>query len=123
MHDTRQWKRLQRNRDLLDSAIEEGLRCATPVPVSTRSTAMDCEFHGAKLTKDQLVLITWARAIREDRVIERDTKFDIARTIPRELQTVLMALLDGAPDIEIVKRRAARKVLLPTWDELWVRRA
>ena len=106
---------------------------------------MDCEFHGAKLTKDQLVLITWARAIREDRVIERDTKFDIARTIPRELrltwigvgphcclgydltmrelQTVLMALLDGAPDIEIVKRRAARKVLLPTWDELWVRRA
>ena len=70
--------------------------------------------------------------------------FDIGRTIPRELRliwfgagphfclgynlamreltTVMTALLDGAPELEIVSRKAARKVLLPTWDELWVRR-
>lgn len=144
LHDTRQWKRLQRNRDLLENAIEEGLRCATPVPVSTRTSAADFEFHGARIRKDELVLIAWARAIRDDRVIERGVEYDITREIPRELRliwfgagphfclgynlamreltTVLDALLDGAPELEIVKRRAARKVLLPTWDELWVRR-
>ncbi len=145
LHDTKQWRRLQRNRDLLENAIEEGLRCATPVPVSTRTSASDFEFHGAKIRKHELVLIAWARAIRDTRVIEHGEQFDIGRTIPRELRliwfgagphfclgynlamreltTVLTALLDGAPDIEIVKRKAARKVLLPTWDELWVRRA
>jgi cytochrome P450 len=142
--DTRQWKRLERNRDLLDNAIEEGLRCATPVPISTRSTSRDCEFYGVKMKKHSLVLIAWARAIRDERVIKDGTQFDIGREIPRELrliwfgagphfclgynlamremQTVLTALLDGAPELEVVKRRAARKVLLPTWDELLVRR-
>ncbi|MCW2921727.1 MAG: Cytochrome [Thermoleophilia bacterium] len=145
LYDTSQWKRLQRHRELLDNAIEEGLRCATPVPVSTRTSAKDFTFHGTKIRKDELVLIAWARAIRDDRVIERGTEFDIAREIPRELRliwfgagphfclgynlamreltTVLTALLDGAPEIEITKRKAARKVLLPTWDELYVRRA
>jgi cytochrome P450 len=145
LQDTRQWQRLERDRALLDGAIEEGLRCATPVPVSTRTSASDFEFHGTKVKKDQLVLIAWSRAIRDRRVIERGTDFDITRTIPRELrliwfgagphfclgynlamrelQTVLTALLDGAPQLEIVRRRAARKVLLPTWDELLVRRA
>jgi cytochrome P450 len=142
--DTRQWKRLQRHRDLLDNAIEEGLRCATPVPISTRTTSRDCEFHGVKMKQHSLVLIAWARAIRDERVIKDGTHFDIGREIPRELrliwfgagphfclgynlamremQTVLTALLDGAPELEIVRRRAARKVLLPTWDELLVRR-
>lgn len=145
LNDTRQWKRLQRNRSMLENAIEEGLRCATPVPVSTRTSAMDFDFHGARIRKDQLVLIAWARAIRDERIIERGTEYDIAREIPRELRliwfgagphfclgynlamreltTVLTALLDGAPELEVVKRRAARKVLLPTWDELLVRRA
>jgi cytochrome P450 len=145
LHDTRQWRRLQRNRDLIENAIEEGLRCATPVPVSTRTSAADFEFHGARIRKDELVLIAWARAIRDVRVIERGEEFDIGREIPRELRliwfgagphfclgynlamreltTVLTALLDGAPELEIVKRRAAKRVLLPTWDELLVRRA
>jgi cytochrome P450 len=145
LHDTRQWKRLQRHRELVENAIEEGLRCATPVPVSTRTSASDFEFHGKKIRKDELVLIAWARAIRDVRVIERGEEYDITREIPRELRliwfgagphfclgynlamreltTVLTALLDGAPELEIVKRRAARRVLLPTWDELLVRRA
>ncbi|MCW2924573.1 MAG: Cytochrome [Thermoleophilia bacterium] len=145
LHDTRQWERLERDRTMLDNAIEEGLRCATPVPVSTRTTSRDCEFHGVRLKKDKLVLIAWARAIQDKRVIERGGEFDIGREIPRELrliwfgagphfclgynlamrelQTVLTALLDGAPSLEVVQRRAARKVLLPTWDELLVRRA
>lgn len=145
LHDTRQWQRLERDRSMLDQAIEEGLRCATPVPVSTRTSAADFEFHGRRIRKDQLVLIAWARAIRDRRVIERGEAFDIGREVPRELrliwfgagphfclgynlamrelQTVLTALLDGAPELEVVRRRAARKVLLPTWDELHVRRA
>lgn len=145
LHDTRQWRRLHQDRSLLDQAIEEGLRCATPVPVSTRTSAADFEFHGRRIRRDQLVLIAWARAIRDRRVIEHGEAFDIGRVVPRELrliwfgagphfclgynlamrelQTVLTALLDGAPRLEVVRRRAARKVLLPTWDELHVRRA
>ncbi|MCB0879325.1 MAG: cytochrome P450 [Thermoleophilia bacterium] len=144
LDDTNQWARLQRNRDMLRNAIEEGLRCATPVPVSTRTSAEDFEFHGAKIRRNELVLIAWARAIRDRRVIADGECFDIGREIPRELrliwfgagphfclgynlamrelETVLGALLDGAPELKIVKRRAARKVLLPTWDELLVRR-
>jgi cytochrome P450 len=145
LHDTRQWTRLERDRDLLDNAIEEGLRCATPVPVSTRTSSGDFDFHGTRIRDEQLVLIAWARAIRDDRVIEHGERFDITRTIPRELrliwfgagphfclgynlamrelQTVLTALLDGAPQLEVVRRTAARRVLLPTWDQLLVRRA
>jgi cytochrome P450 len=145
LHDTRQWDRLQADRDLLENAIEEGLRCATPVPVSTRTSAADFEFHGARIRKDELVLIAWARAIRDTRVIADGERFDIGREIPRELRliwfgagphfclgynlamreltTVLTALLDGAPRLEVVRRKAARKVLLPTWDQLLVRRA
>lgn len=145
LHDTRQWQRLQRSRELVENAIEEGLRCATPVPVSTRTSAADFEFHGKRIRRDELVLIAWARAIRDERVIERGDEFDITREIPRELRliwfgagphfclgynlamreltTVLTALLDGAPQLEIVKRRAAKRVLLPTWDELLVRRS
>lgn len=145
LDDTNQWARLQRNRDLLTNAIEEGLRCATPVPVSTRTSSGDFDFHGRRIRDGELVLIAWARAIRDERVIADGTHFDITREIPRELRliwfgagphfclgfnlamreltTVLTALLDGAPELEVVKRKAARKVLLPTWDQLLVRRA
>jgi cytochrome P450 len=81
--------------------------------------------------------------MRDPKVIERGDDFDIGRTQPRELRqlwfgagphfclgfslanreiaTVLEAMLDAVPDIEIVVRTASKQVLLPSWERMLVR--
>ena len=144
LHDTDQWARLEADRSLMQSAIDEGLRMCTPVPVCTRTTRRDGEFRGRAIKQGRLILFALTRAMRDPAVIERGDDFDIARVQPRELRllwfgagphfcigfnlalreihTVLGALLDGAPRMTITSRTPARGVLLPTWERLVIRR-
>jgi cytochrome P450 len=143
LNDTHQWSRLQADRSLMQGAIDEGLRLTTPVPVSTRTTVKEEEFYGTKIKPGKLVFIALTRAMRDPKVIERGDDFDIGRTQPRELRqlwfgagphfclgfslanreiaTVLEAMLDAVPDIEIVERTASKQVLLPSWERMMVR--
>lgn len=141
--DTGQWARLRQDPELLDSAIDEGLRIVTPVPAFTRTIARDHELRGVKLKANQLLLGFMNSACRDPRVIDDGDHFDIGREMPhqlrhlwfgagphfclgynlakRELSMVLEAIMRLEHEIEVVDRRAARGVLLPTYERLVIR--
>lgn len=141
--DTGQWGRLRQDPALLDGAIDEGLRVVTPVPAFTRTIARDHELRGVKLKANQLLLGFMTNVCRDPRVIDDGDKFDIGRSMPgslrhlwfgagahfclgsslakRELSMVLEAIMRLEREVEIVDRRAARGVLLPTYERLVIR--
>ena len=141
--DTGQWTRLRQDPELLDGAIDEGLRVVTPVPAFTRTIARDHELRGVMLKANQLVLGFMTNACRDPRVIDDGDHFDIGRDMPRplrhlwfgagphfclgfnlakrELSMVLEAIMRLEREVEVVDRRAARGVLLPTYERLVIR--
>lgn len=141
--DTGQWGRLRQDPELLDGAIDEGLRIVTPVPAFTRTIARDHELRGVKLKANQLLLGFMTNACRDPRVIDDGDNFDIGRDMPRplrhlwfgagphfclgsnlakrELSMVLEAIMRLEREVEVVERRAARGVLLPTYERLVIR--
>jgi cytochrome P450 len=141
--DTNQWGVLRADHDLLDNAMDEGLRVCTPVPIITRWVAEDCEFHGVAMKKDKLVVTFLNNAVRDARVIERGSDFDITRRIPRELRLLnfgagphfclgynlakreigmmLETLLSLPREIEVVDRTYADAVLMPAYKHLMIR--
>lgn len=141
--DTGQWGRLRQNPDLLDGAIDEGLRLVTPVPAFTRTIERDHELRGVKLKANQLLLGFMTNVCRDPRVIDDGADFDIGREMPRELRhlwfgagphfclgfnlakrelsMVLEAIMGLEHEVEVVDRRAARGVLLPTYERLVIR--
>lgn len=141
--DTGQWGRLRRNPELLDGAIDEGLRIVTPVPAFTRTIARDHELRGVKLKANRLLLGFMTNACRDPRVIDEGDHFDIGRAMPRplrqlwfgagphfclgsnlakrELSMVLEAIMRLEREVEVVDRRPARGVLLPTYERLVIR--
>jgi cytochrome P450 len=143
LSDTNQWGVLRADHDLLDNAMDEGLRVCTPVPIITRWVAEDCEFHGVAMKKDKLVVTFLNNAVRDARVIERGSDFDITRRIPRELRLLnfgagphfclgynlakreigmmLETLLSLPREIEVVDRTYADAVLMPAYKHLMIR--
>lgn len=141
--DTGQWGRLRQDPELLDGAIDEGLRIVTPVLAFTRTIARDHELRGVKLKANQLLLGFMTNVCRDPRVIDDGDHFDIGRDIPpslrhlwfgagphfclgfnlakRELSMVLEAIMRLEHEVEVVDRRAARGVLLPTYKRLVIR--
>ncbi|MCW2956496.1 MAG: Cytochrome [Thermoleophilia bacterium] len=143
LHDTGQWPRLRAQPELLDNTIDEGLRLVAPVPAVTRSVAHDHELRGVRMRRDRLVLTFLTNALRDPRVIDEPDSFDIGRDIPRalrhlhfsagphfclgfsfarrEIAIVLEALCDLDRPVEVVARRYASKVLLPSYASLRIR--
>ncbi|ODQ99975.1 cytochrome P450 [Mycobacterium intermedium] len=141
--DTGQWTRLRQDPGLLDGAIDEGLRVVTPVPAFTRTIARDHELCGVQLKANRLLLGFMTNACRDPRVIADADHFDIGRDMPRplrhlwfgagphfclgfnlakrELSMVLEAIMRLEDEVEVVDRRAARGVLLPTYERLVIR--
>lgn len=141
--DTGQWGRLRQHPELIDGTIDEGLRLVTPVPAFTRTIAHDHELRGVKLKANQLLLGFMTSACRDPRVIDDGDHFDIGREMPRqlrhlwfgagphfclgfnlakrELSMVLEAIMRLEHEVEIVDRRAARGVLLPSYERLVIR--
>ncbi|MCW2960647.1 MAG: cytochrome [Thermoleophilia bacterium] len=143
LHDTDQWGRLRANPELMDTALDELLRVITPVPAVTRTVARDHVFHGVRLRRNRLLVAFMSNAVRDTRVIDAPSQCDIARSTPKELRHIwfgagphfclgfafarreLTMVLDAIRtldrEIEIVDRRAARKVLLPSYERLEIR--
>lgn len=141
--DTGQWRRLRQDPELLDGTIDEGLRMVTPVPAFTRTIERDHELRGVKLKANQLLLGFMTNACRDPRVIDDGDHFDIGREIPRslrhlwfgagphfclgsnlakrELSMVLEAIMRLPREVVVVDRRAARGVLLPSYERLVIR--
>jgi len=141
--DTGQWARLRQDPSLLEGTIDEGLRLVTPVPAFTRTIVREHELRGVRMRADELLLVFLTNACRDPRVIERGRDFDIGRETPRALRhlwfgagphfcigfnmarrqiaMVLETIASLDREVEVVGRRAARGVLLPTYERLVIR--
>jgi cytochrome P450 len=137
LHDTGQQRSLLADPSLMDNAVREGLRVSTPAPVIGRHVARDATIAGRRLREgDRILLLTYLATnnvgpfdIRRDYVPEtRQLWFGggrhlclgaaVARTqIARMLQTLHA---QGRP-YQVVSRRAATRVLVPTYASLRVR--
>jgi cholest-4-en-3-one 26-monooxygenase len=74
-----QWRRLQRDRSLLDTAVEEFLRWVTPVMHFRRTATRDVELRGQKIHEGQKVVLFYPGANRDEWVFDQPERFDVGR--------------------------------------------
>lgn len=121
----------------LDTVIEEAMRVTTPTPVMLRSVAAPARVGGTRVRPGDRVLIVTHNCARAY------GPFDPSRAHPPELRrlwfgagphfcigyplalaeirAVASVLLSHR--VRVIRRRAARGVLIPTYEHLWVGRA
>jgi cholest-4-en-3-one 26-monooxygenase len=74
-----QWRKLQRDRALLDTAVEEFLRWVTPVMHFRRTATRDVELRGQQIREGDKVVMFYPGANRDEWVFEQPDRFDISR--------------------------------------------
>lgn len=74
-----QLEMLRNDRSLLDSAIEEMLRWATPVRNMARTASADTELGGQTIKAGEKLLLLYLSANRDEAVFENPDQFDITR--------------------------------------------
>ena len=74
-----QWDKLRADRSLLQSAISEIVRLASPVQFFTRYVTRDTEVEGVTIPGGSRVIVMYGSANRDDRVFSSPDTFDITR--------------------------------------------
>jgi cytochrome P450 len=124
--------------DPVENVVREGLRVTSPASVIGRGVAADVEVGGARLRAgERIMLLVWsanaaAGPFRADRPYVRDSRqlwFGAGRHLclgaalaRAEIGTLLRMLWSEDRPLRVVRRRAARGVLIPAWSELLVTR-
>jgi cholest-4-en-3-one 26-monooxygenase len=72
-------EKLMADRSLLPGAIEEMLRCASPVMYMRRTAQSDIELHGQKINKGDKVALWYIAADHDPEVFDDPHTFDISR--------------------------------------------
>jgi len=122
-----------------DDAVREALRVTSPAPIIGRSVLADLEIGGRTLRAgERVVVLTWtannlAGGFRIDRPYlpqHRQLWFGAGRHLclggplaRAELEAVVELLLGDGRPFEVVSRRYGRKVLIPAYESLVVRKA
>ncbi len=75
-----QWQRLLDDEQLVEPAVEEVLRWATPVLHMRRTAAVDAEVDGTPISAGDKVVMWYASANRDPAVFDRPEQFDVGRT-------------------------------------------
>jgi cholest-4-en-3-one 26-monooxygenase len=75
-----QWAALRAEPGLLDSAVEEVLRWASPVMYFRRTATVDVELHGVHIAEGDPVVMYYIAANRDEEVFADPYSFDITRT-------------------------------------------
>jgi cholest-4-en-3-one 26-monooxygenase len=75
-----EWAALRADGGLLDSAVEEVLRWASPVMQFRRTATVDIELHGQHIAEGDPVVMYYISANRDDAVFADPYRFDVART-------------------------------------------
>lgn len=73
------WERLERDRSLLPTAVEEMLRWASSTTYNRRTATADVERHGRTIRRGDKVVLWWQSANFDERVFAEPHAFDIAR--------------------------------------------
>jgi len=121
-----------------DDAVREALRVTSPAPIIGRSVLVDLEIGGRTLRAgERVVVLTWtannlAGGFRIDRPYlpqHRQLWFGAGRHLclggplaRAELEAVIELLLGDGRPFEVVSRRYGRKVLIPAYESLVVRK-
>ncbi|WP_086821014.1 cytochrome P450 [Allokutzneria sp. NRRL B-24872] len=85
MEHPEQWQALRADPSLLDGAVEEILRWASPVNYMARTVVRDTELRGIPLREGERVALMYASANRDEEVVENGDAFDITRGEQRHL--------------------------------------
>lgn len=125
--------------DPVENVVREGLRVTSPASVIGRGVAADVEVGGAQLRAgERIMLLVWsanatAGPFRADRQYVRESRqlwFGAGRHLclgaalaRAEIGTLLRMLWSEDRPLRVVRRQAARGVLIPAWSELLVTRA
>jgi unspecific monooxygenase len=80
-----QLARLQQDRTLLATAIEEMLRFDSPLQLFHRYVLEDLEFGGVRFRKGETVGLLYGSGNRDPRAFERADEFDVGRPLSRHL--------------------------------------
>lgn len=122
--DRRLWDEVMADRSLIPAAIEEALRIEPPVGNMPRFTPGPIEIGGFQIPGGQLVSLSTLSAMRDEEMVASPETFDLHRQdrpkphivfgggahrclgemLARiEMEEGLAALMDGAPDIEMIE--------------------
>ncbi|HYW32788.1 MAG TPA: cytochrome P450 [Gemmatimonas sp.] len=143
--DTGQIAVLQHNPSLLNGAVDEAMRFICPVPATLRVAAHDTLLSGRRIRAGTRVVIVTANCARDSTLFPDGDRFDVARVhdararylwygagthfclgfslAQRTLRHVVAAFTALPGTLRVVRRRAARNVLLPAWSTLELRLA
>jgi cytochrome P450/ferredoxin-NADP reductase len=78
-----QWQRLKQQPELINRAVNEAIRLATPIRSFSRHTSTDTTIAGHQIKKGSRVMMLFACANRDERVFSNPDQFDITRN-PRK---------------------------------------
>jgi cytochrome P450 len=127
-----QLEAVQRDRDLIPAAIEEGIRYETPLVLVARNTTRDVEMHGMTIPKGAAVTLCMGSANRDEKRWTDPDTFDIHR--PRrahisfaggihsclgmhlarvETKAMLNSLFDRVTDLALVPSEDSKIVGMP----------
>lgn len=137
LHDSGQTARLLADRSLLAGAIREGLRVTTPAPLIGRHVSSSVEVGGRRLgAGERVLLLTYVANtavgpfdIGADYVpANRQLWFGAGRHLclgapvaRAEMEQLLRALLAPGRPWQVVERRYARRVMIPSYTSLKIR--
>lgn len=135
--------RLRGRPDAIAAAISEALRYITPVPATVRIAQRDADVRGHRIARDERIVIITNNIARDPALFPDPDRFDPERVYDprsrylwygagphfclgfpvaqRQLQLVLGAFLDVPGKLRVVRRRAARGVIIPAYARLDVR--
>jgi cholest-4-en-3-one 26-monooxygenase len=74
-----QWRRLQRDRSLLETGVEEFLRWVTPVVHFRRTATQDVELRGQRIREGEKVVMLYPAANRDEWIFDHPERFDVGR--------------------------------------------
>jgi cytochrome P450 len=74
-----EWRRLADDPSLLHSAVEEILRCASPVIHFRRTATQHTELAGVPIAEGDAVVLFYESANRDETVFDAPERFDVAR--------------------------------------------
>jgi cytochrome P450 len=72
-------EQLRENPDLIDAAVEEGLRCYPAFAFMARAATKDVELHGKTIKENDRLLLWYVASNRDESVFPNPDKFDISR--------------------------------------------